>query len=198
VYGRTTDVPTTEDHPTDPRSAYGAAKLAIEKYIQICMSLANVSAAIVRPANVYGPGQRSDRPQGAIAVFLDRLLRNLPIEVFGDGKIVRDYIHVRDVASAVRLLADHEPSGTWNVGSGIGYALNELIALIERTTERHVTVQYGPARAYDVPHNVLDATRLTQAVGWQPTISLESGIRMQFESLIGKPPTHAVAWRPDR
>ena len=183
VYGEPKWLPVTEDHPTNPTSAYGVAKLALEKYVQICSAMAGASAGILRPANVYGPGQRADRLQGAIGVFLDRMLRGEPIELWGDGQTVRDYVHVFDVARAIRLAAESDEADVWNVGTGTGSSLNTLLQLLEQTTGVEAQVVPMPERSYDVRSNVLDASRLEAATGWRPRITLNEGIRIQYAAL---------------
>lgn len=195
VYGRARVIPTPEDHPTHPVSAYGIAKLTLEKYVQLFGATGGGTTALVRPSNVYGLGQSGARMQGAIGIFLDRLLRGEPIHVWGDGSTVRDYLHVEDLSAALGLIATDTTSAIWNVGSGVGWSLRDVIALLEQVTGRQATVVYGPARGYDVPTSVLDSTRLNTALHWKPAISLEAGVRRLYTGVLCGQTQPPVAWR---
>ncbi len=178
VYGMPQAVPIPESHPTEPRVSYAIAKLAIEKYLALFQSTHGLDHVVLRVANPYGERQRVDAAQGAVAVFLDRALRREPIEIWGDGTVVRDYLHVSDVARAFLRAIDYsgEPR-VFNIGSGSGCSLNELLAAIERLLGRTVERRYLPGRGFDVPRNVLDITRARDVLGWAPRVSLEEGLR---------------------
>ena len=98
-----------ETHPTDPVCSYGITKLTIEKYLGLFKQLHGLDYAILRIANPYGERQRTHASQGAIAVFLDKALRGEPVEIWGDGSVVRDYIYISDVIDA--LLISHQSYG---------------------------------------------------------------------------------------
>ena len=100
VYGNPMYLPIDEKHPTDPLVSYGITKLAIEKYLQMYSHLYGIRAITLRVANPYGERQRIETAQGAVGVFLHHALKGLPIEIWGDGSVTRDYIHVSDVAEA--------------------------------------------------------------------------------------------------
>jgi UDP-glucose 4-epimerase len=195
VYGRARVVPTPEDHPTEPISAYGVAKLTLEKYVRLCAGRSGFSSAVLRPSNVYGPGQNVARMQGVVGVFLDRLLRDEPIRVWGAGGVVRDYLHATDAARAVRLAAEAVASDVWNAGSGVAWRLDAVIRLLERVTGRTARVRYAPARPFDVPVSVLDAARIRSALGWAPAVSLEEGVRRLYERWSPEPGHPTLAWR---
>jgi UDP-glucose 4-epimerase len=195
VYGQAEAMPIVEDHPTNPLSAYGVAKLAIEKYVALCGQMQNFSTAIVRPANVYGLGQKLDRMQGAVGIFLSRLLNDQPIHIWGDGSTTRDYVHVADLARAIALVAADCTTGVWNVGTGVGTELRELIELLEEVTGRQAHVTFGPARRFDVALNVLDASRLRRSVLWEPRISLRQGLGQLYAAAQSGPTAGALPWR---
>lgn len=179
VYGVPETLPIAEHHPTRPICAYGIHKLAIEKYLHLYHVLHGVDYAIARIANPYGVHQSVERGQGAVAVFLHKMLAGEPIEVWGDGSVVRDYIHVDDVVeAAIRLLTYRGAHKIFNVGSGRGLSINEIIAIIADTIRREPIVRYQPGRTMDVPVNVLDIRRAERELGWHPNISFEEGIRM--------------------
>ena len=184
VYGVPRSVPIDESHPTDPICSYGIHKLAIEKYLQLNHRLHGLDYCVLRPANLYGPRQRLDIAQGAVAVFLDRALRGKPIQVWGDGSVVRDYLYVGDAAEALLKAAafEGEPK-LFNIGSGAGTSLTQLIKEIEALLGRAVPVEYTAARSLDVPANVLDASLARRHLGWAPRTSLAEGLRRTHASM---------------
>src|SRR5919106_1741365 len=152
VYGVPASLPVAEDHATQPISSYGIHKLAVEKYLHLAHRLHGLDYCILRPGNLYGPRQRLDIAQGAVAVFLDRALRARPIQIWGDGSVVRDYVYVGDAVDAILKAArfQGEPR-VFNIGSGIGVSLNQLVAEIGKLLGAAVKVDYADARAVDVP-----------------------------------------------
>jgi UDP-glucose 4-epimerase len=185
VYGTPQRERLDEDHPTEPLCAYGITKLAIEKHLQLARYLHGLESVVLRVANPYGERQRPHSSQGAVAVFLGRALAGEPIEIWGDGSVVRDFIHVQDVVQAM-LLAGQVPAAphqVFNIGSGGGHSLNQIIAALGAALGRTLEVRYGPGRAFDVRSNVLDTGRAHRHLGWQPTISLEAGLRRYVEWL---------------
>ena len=178
VYGVPRSVPIDESHPTDPICSYGIHKLMIEKYLQLNQRVHGLDYCVVRPPNLYGPRQRLDIAQGAVAVFLDRALRGKPIQVWGDGSVVRDYLYVEDAAEAlVKAAAFEGEPRVFNIGSGVGTSLKQLIQEIEALLGRPVPVEYAAARTLDVPANVLDASLARRLLGWTPRTSLGEGLR---------------------
>jgi UDP-glucose 4-epimerase len=182
VYGIPMSVPIAESHPTNPTCAYGIHKLAIEKYLHLEHVLHGLDYCVLRPANLYGERQRADLAFGAVSVFLDRAVRGEPIRIWGDGSIVRDYVYVGDAVAAFIAAMTH--AGTeriFNIGSGKGTSLNELVTLIEAALGRKVAVEYAPARGFDVSANVLDSSLARRALGWSAATSLASGIQKTYE-----------------
>lgn len=190
VYGPPSILPIPESHPTDPRVSYGIVKLAIEKYLALFHMQHGINYVVLRVANPFGERQRVDIAQGAVAVFIDRALRQLPIDIWGDGSVVRDYIHVEDVARAFVNAVDHAGApGVFNIGSGTGHSLNGILDQIESMLKRKIERRYLPSRGIDVPSNVLDIGHAHQLLGWAPKITLETGLertiawaRMQLPS----------------
>jgi UDP-glucose 4-epimerase len=186
IYGRPLHIPIAEDHPTEPLVSYGVVKLAVEKYLGLYHHLYGLSYRVVRLSNPYGPRQRAGGAQGAATVFLARVHAGQPIEIWGDGGVVRDYIFVKDAVEGMLAAHDHPAaSGTYNIGSGTGTSLKDLVAAIGEVTGRAIDVRYTPGRAFDVPANVLDITRARRELGWAPRTSLEEGLRLTWDWLEG-------------
>ena len=178
VYGMPEETPITEDHPTNPLNSYGITKLAIEKYTAMYANSFGVDYCIVRPSNIYGPGQRLHLRQGVIGIMIDRALRGQSLEVWGAGTDRRDYLFIDDLVNAVlRLLAYSGPQKVFNVSGGAGHSVLDVISILQAEIKPAPGVVYTPARSFDVPINVLDSSRLQKETGWHATINFEEGIR---------------------
>lgn len=177
VYGVPRAVPIPETHPTEPLCSYGIGKLAVEKYLRLYQVLHGLDYCVLRLANLYGERQRVTTAQGAVAVFLHRALRDEPIEIWGDGSVVRDYLYAGDAAAAlVRAAAATGETRLFNVGSGRGQSLNDILAAIEALLGRPVRRSYLPGRRFDVPVNVLDVSLAARHLGWRPATSFAEGL----------------------
>jgi len=182
VYGPPQKMPIAEDHPTYPISSYGIHKLIIEKYLSVYEKLHGLNWVALRPSNPYGKRQRPDTGQGAATAFAHAMKLGKEITIWGDGSVVRDYIHISDLARAYAMALEREtPSRIYNIGTGKGTNLKELVKLLAKVSGIKPKVRYGPARPYDVPSNALDCSRAKKELGWEPTISLEEGLREYFE-----------------
>ncbi|MCA9969267.1 MAG: NAD-dependent epimerase/dehydratase family protein [Anaerolineales bacterium] len=177
VYGPNGGAPIAEDHPTAPISAHGVMKLTIEKYLHVFWQQYGMPYRVARVANPYGEGQHPDRGQGLIAYVLGRLARQEEIVVWGDGSVVRDYLYVGDVVDALlRMRVDNGRYQTYNVGSGEGLSVNEVIAALEARLGLTAIVRYVAGRPADVPYSCLDVRRIDQELGWTPQTTLADGI----------------------
>lgn len=179
VYGKLRQIPVTEAHPLAPITAYGAAKAAVELYMGYYRALYGLDCRVGRVANPFGAGQDVGRGQGAATVFLHRALANQPIEIWGDGEVIRDYIHIADAAAGlVRLAGAPRTDHAWifNLASGHGVSLNGIIAELEARLERRLHVVRQPGRVFDVPVSVLDVSLARDVLGWAPRLSFAEGI----------------------
>jgi UDP-glucose 4-epimerase len=182
IYGRAATVPIPESHPTEPLCSYGVGKLAIEKFLGLYQHVHGLEYHVLRFANPYGERQNPASAQGAAAVFLGRALMGLPIEVWGTGEAVRDYIYIADAVRAFRLVLEKNPAERiFNVGTGVGTSINELVDAVRKVSGRNVQVVRKPGRALDVPVNVLDVSRLSQSVGWRPEMPLADGLQRTWD-----------------
>jgi UDP-glucose 4-epimerase len=179
VYGEPTELPVREDAPLAPRSSYGMGKVLAEEMIRFYARAHRLRYQILRIANVFGALRLSRISQGAVDVFLQRVAHGEPIEIWGDGSAVRDYLFIDDLVAAVtRLLAtEARSSGTYNVGSGAGHSLSDILAIIGRVTQRPTQVRYQASGYAGVSRITLDSSRFVELTGWSPARSLEDGIR---------------------
>ena len=184
VYGNPLSLPITENHPTEPKVSYGVTKLAIEKYLLLYKHLHGLKVSILRVANPYGPRQRIETSQGAVGVFLNNAIAGKPIKIWGDGSITRDYLYISDVAEAFAAAVDYEgESSVFNISSGQGTSMNELVSKIENTLGRKVVVNYEPGRAFDVQESVLNNSLALREFSWKPVVGLDEGLRRTADYL---------------
>lgn len=188
VYGIPQQIPIPETHPTDPICSYGIAKLAIEKYLGLYHHLYGLDYCILRVANPFGRLQRVASSQGAVAVFLHRALKNEPIEIWGDGSVIRDYVYISDVVGAfLKAMNNTGKFRIFNIGSGRGHSLNELLDIIEALIGYKVRRVYKEGRTLDVPINMLDISKARDWLDWQPRTLLKDGLMKTLEWMKKQP-----------
>lgn len=178
VYGVTGADPVDEAHPTDPITAYGINKLAVEKYLALFRHLHGFDSVVLRIANPYGPYQHARRPQGVVGSMLAHALAGEELELWGDGSVVRDMIHVEDVvAGMIAACAYQGRERVFNIGSGEGRAMRSIAEDICAATGTPMSrIVYRPGRAADVPINVLSPARMAMEMEWQPRIGWREGV----------------------
>lgn len=187
VYGNPLYTPLDEKHPTNPTVSYGITKLAIEKYLLLFQDLHKIKSTILRVANPYGERQRVETAQGAVGVFLSKALRHQPIEIWGDGSVIRDYIYVGDVADAfVRAVSYDGPISIFNIGSGIGKSLNEILSIMRASLELDFEVNYQASRVFDVPVSILNNSLALDELGWAPQVNFNEGIKKTASWMAGQ------------
>jgi UDP-glucose 4-epimerase len=169
VYGIPKHVPIPESAPTDPISAYGISKLSIEKYLHLYKHLYGLDFTVMRVANPFGPYQNPTRRQGLIAALMHRVLNHQPIEIWGDGNVVRDFVYVDDVIDAlIGVIGYNGPHRIFNVGAGVGRSVIEVAEDIASVFGHDIQRVFKPGRPTDVPTNVLDISLIGAELGWHP------------------------------
>ena len=182
VYGMPQSIPISETHPTDPTSAYGISKLMIEKYLGLYYHTQGLDHVVFRIANLYGERQNPHSVQGAVTVFLGLMKYKKPITIWGKGDVTRDYIYVKDIVLVmIKALEIKTQRRIFNLGSGQGTTLLELIEIIKEVTGQELRVEHTEAREIDVPVNVLDISRAKEEFGFSPTTSLREGIKRTWK-----------------
>lgn len=180
VYGVPTQLPIVESHALNPVCSYGVVKVAIEHYLGMYRHLHGLETLILRPSNPFGPRQGHSGVQGVIATFLAKILRDEPIVIWGDGSVKRDYLYVGDLARLCRVAIESGEEGVFNVGSGEGRTIREVVAGIEAVTGKKATIQYAGGRRFDVPEIVLDITKARKTFEWQPEVAFAEGLEKHF------------------
>lgn len=176
VYGIPQTDPMSEDHPLAPISSYGIVKVAIENYLYMEHKNHGLEHVILRASNPYGPRQGHTGIQGIIGTYLWRIANGEPIEVWGDGSVVRDFIHVRDMANLCLKAVTGTACGTFNAGSGEGASVRDIVDCTAQATGHLIDPIYKPGRSFDVPRVVLDIEHAKTTFNWAPEISLKDGI----------------------
>ena len=177
VYGNPRYQPIDEEHPTNPIVSYGATKLAIEKFAHAHLGSQDIKTTILRISNPYGPGFSIGSPQGAIGSFLHQAINNSPITIWGDGNVVRDYIYIDDVMeSFLAALRYNGPETIFNISTGRGHSLLDIVKEIEIAIERPVVLNFREGRAFDVSSNILSNNRACTQLNWHPDTSLQTGL----------------------
>lgn len=171
-----------EDSEKRPFSPYGITKLAMENYLSYYEVKHGISHHVFRVSNVYGEGQDTTKGLGAINTFIEKILTEHSIVVFGDGSIVRNYIYVKDVASLLSFscFSEQDRSAVYNLSSGDTLSLNDLIGAIGRVVEEKFDVVYHDARRSDNPAIDLDNGAIARAYPDFKFTSLEEGIRNTY------------------
>ena len=188
IYGEYDGFPHKTNATPAPICGYGMQKFVIEEYLKFYRRRFNIDLRIARVSNPYGVLPNTQRTQGIIPIFLNKLLNQEPITIFGDT--VRDYIYIEDVVDALIRFTDYSGSEYCiNIGSGQPTSLSKLIDMIERVTEQKFKeIRHEPIRDCDVRANVLDIDNTRRLLSWLPLIDLESGIKrtwaeMKFKGL---------------
>ncbi len=168
-----------EDSPVDPRNAYAATKVAQEHLAASWARAVGGTSAALRYHNVYGPGMPRDTPYaGVAAIFLSRLRSGEAPLVFEDGGQRRDFVHVRDIASATVAALEHHEDGVrvFNVGSGTPRTVGDMAAALADATGGPRPETTGRYRLGDVRHITADSSRLREELGWAPAVEFTDGV----------------------
>lgn len=184
VYGNPITLPINESHVTNPIVPYGITKLAIEKYIGMYREQGKIDPVILRLSNPYGPNHDPDKKQGLINTLLEKAINDKPIEIWGDGSITRDYLHIEDAAEAFYKALKYSGQKTvFNISTGLGFSVNQIIEEIESLLKININIEYRQSRKFDVCANVLDNTLAFLELGWHPKIKLNDGLALLLESI---------------
>lgn len=187
VYGNPDRLPVTEDLPIAPLSNHGAGKAAQESFCDAFRAKGH-AVTILRPANAYGPGQTLRKGFGLVRTMLECARADTPLELWGDGESIRDFIYIDDIVEAsARLIRLPQDSSTYNLGSGIGFSINQLRLVVEQIAGFKLRVSYQPARGIDVRAIILDSSRLEKVLSWKPGTRIDDGVKSTWEWVLRRP-----------
>lgn len=176
VYGIPDVSPIPETHPLRPICSYGVIKVAIENYLFMFQSLYGLQPIVLRASNPYGERQGHTGVQGVIGTFLQKIKSDERIEIWGDGSVVRDFIHVSDLVDLCIKAGASRYCGMLNAGSGIGHSIFDVLKVCGCAAGQVIEPVYKQGRAYDVPSVVLDVSKANNEFGWRPEIVLLEGV----------------------
>jgi UDP-glucose 4-epimerase len=182
VYGPQQNMPINETTLLNPISSYGIVKGAIENYLHLYRRLYGLDFVALRISNPFGPFQMP-HDQGLIAALMGKTLNGSPVEIWGDGTVVRDYIYIDDVVNAIILamaLDNSDAPRVYNIASGVGRSVNEVLHAIGAAHGKLTKVNYHPARAVDVPTNILDVCLARTHLGWTPTTEWNDALEKTY------------------
>ncbi|MFP4462056.1 MAG: NAD-dependent epimerase/dehydratase family protein, partial [Thermotogota bacterium] len=151
-------------------------KLAGERYLAFYHKEFGLHYTVLRYANVYGPRQNPYGEAGVVAIFTEKMIKSEAITINGDGRYIRDYVYVEDVANANMLAMENGKEGVFNIGTGQGTDVVELFKLTKHINHYKLEAQYGPERPGDLRKSILDATKAEKELNWKPHFSLEQGL----------------------
>lgn len=194
--GLPSHLPVDENHPDNPVTIYDLHKLMAENYLKYYVNQGLVRGAVLRLANVYGPGpESSSADRGVLNVMVRKALRREQLTIYGKGDYIRDYVYVEDVVRAFLLAgANIERLNGWHfvIGSGIGYTLKEAVDLVAKCVETKTGKQSmvshidppTPQSPIESRNFVADSSRFQKATNWRPLVNLEQGIISMLETLL--------------
>ncbi len=178
LYAAPQYLPVDEKHPVSFLSPYAVSKHTMEEYIK----LSGIDHVIFRYANVYGPRQDPHGEAGVVSIFIEKMIKNLPLEIHGDGEQTRDFVYVGDVAEMnCRAVLSDGKNETLNVSTNARTSINKLFSLIGKYTAYTLSPNRAPARAGDIKHSVLDNAKAAAVLGFTPQTALEDGLRETVE-----------------
>lgn len=189
IYGQAEPRPIPEDHECNPLSQYGLCKYYAELRLQeTAKALKYTKLVILRPSNIYGGLHPVGKPNGVVNIFASKIRNGMPIILQGPDT-VRDFLHVKDLASCLELLLQEPPtcSQVLNVGSGQGLSLADLVRLLYLESNSKISQPQAVSSVerplFEPSYNVLNIDRLHVLSGWKPTISLSEGLRLVLSGL---------------
>lgn len=186
IYGDSLDnKPLDEDSSKKPISSYGLSKIVTENYIKFLTSTSHFQSFILRPSNVYGQFQNLIKPQGIIGYAFKSIINNTSIDLYDDGRVTRDFIHVNDLANAVHSCIESvfkkSQTAVYNVGSQKGYTIKEILGKINATTQMQIHTVPKSSRSFDCNYNVLKIEKIKRDMNWEPKIEIEDGLNLVWE-----------------
>lgn len=177
LYGEPQYLPCDEDHPIVPLSPYGVSKHTVEHYLHFYRQVHGLAYTVLRLANVYGPRQDPFGEAGVVAIFTQQMLDGEQVVIYGSGEQERDFVYVLDCARAAVLALSCGDGQAYNIGCGRGTTINALFALMRSITGYTLEPRYDPPRPGDVFRSFLNADKARRELGWEPTVSLDEGLR---------------------
>jgi nucleoside-diphosphate-sugar epimerase len=180
VYGETkTKEPNTEDATYNPTSPYGASKISIENYLYAYWKTFGLESVCLRYFNVYGPRQSNNEYSGVITIFVDRILKNLPPIIYGDGLQIRDFVNIEDVVQADMLSMESKDAvgQVFNIGTGVPTTIKELVETAKIIlVKKDIEPKFTDPRVGDIRRSLPSISKAKKLLGYNPKVNLQAGI----------------------
>jgi UDP-glucose 4-epimerase len=184
IYGDARKIPISEDEPANPLNPYAISKLTIEKYLHYFFTQYGMDYLVLRYSNPYGERQNPLGNQGVIPIFLHKILHHEAPVIYGDGTAVRDYIYIDDAVDAtISLLNQGSHEKLFNVGSGTGTSLNQLVKTMSEVTGKEIYPVYKEDAGKYIRTVVLDNAKIQRCTGWYPKTDISEGIAKTWDWL---------------
>lgn len=175
IYGNPKYLPIDENHPTEPMSQYGLSKLTMEKYIK----LSGIPYIIFRFSNAYGPRQKSSKESGVVAIFNNAMKNNEPINIYGDGEQIRDFIYVEDIANiCIKAINSNVENEIINFLTNKGVSLNQLFKVMKSLYNYTLNANYLPERIGDIKNSILSNDKAYNLLKFTNYTKLEKGLEI--------------------
>lgn len=188
LYGDRSDGLARETDPLLPRSYHGAGKVAAEVFVQTWARQFSGCAVLLRPSNIYGPGQMARRGFGIVPTAFEHARDGNPLTIWGGGGATRDYLFIDDLMDLC-MRAINAPFGTgghvFNVASGEALSVNQLLDRIDVVTGRPLERAFAPTRSVDVTHIVLDNSAARKVLDWHPRYTIDQGLECTWQWFLG-------------
>ena len=178
VYGETQNLPISENNKTNPSSPYGESKLKMEEYIQSFSKKHNINSIILRIFNVYGKGQ-SPEYAGVITKFLNKISKNQPLEIFGDGLQTRDFVSIQDVIESIYYAIskiEGKRGIIFNIGNGKSVSINELAKHMISISKKNLEIKYREEKKDEIRFSQADISLAKKVLNYNPKIEFKNGI----------------------
>ena len=189
IYGKPKTLPIDERHPLEPINAYGMQKLVTEEYLRLYKTQFNLQYLSLRIGNPYGQYQSPKKNQGIIRKYIDNIINDQPVEVWGDGSSSRDYLYVDDLTDSLLKSINYEGAkNILNVGSGLSHSILDILNILRSITNKDFTVLHKEVKQVhaQIPEIQLDINAIRKELLWAPKTSLEEGIEILYNKLVGE------------
>ncbi|MEM4368526.1 MAG: SDR family NAD(P)-dependent oxidoreductase [Candidatus Anstonellales archaeon] len=179
IYGECKDKkPPKESNIPLPECPYGCAKAAVELYMRYYNKVYGLSTISLRYANVYGPRQDPLGEAGVIAIFINRMLKNEDVFIFGNGNQMRDFVYVKDVVDAnIKSIMIKKDFAIYNVGTGKAVSINDIFKNLKKLLNYSKSPIYKPPRKGEIFKSYLNISLIKKELNWQPKTSLQEGLK---------------------
>ncbi len=183
IYGDSKILPVHENLLPEPLSPYAAAKLASEYYLTLYAQIYDLPTVNLRYMNVFGPRQNPESFYSAVIVkFINRIITDRPIEIYGDGEQTRDFIYIDNVVTAnllafEKLLSGEIKTALCNIGSGLKLSINELVKILQDLTGKTAKISYQPERIGEIKHSYADISKALDILGFNADIDFKEGLK---------------------